>query len=218
MPLSYPSYQALKLADQMLEAIADQVPGYQGRLGAYWYWHLKGGILVTFSLDFRVTEQRWDVLRAEAVTPRVGVFSAAEFPFGMYGTLNESPPFIHDLDGDAEWSNRLYFQMGHLIEDAALWMQTLLATALDPQVGTPSSFPDLTSLEQHLVAYAVDELNGRFTLTALHEIFGDEISYGALSSLARTWETLGLLTAHPRRVTIALRALVEQAAQWNDNA
>lgn len=210
IPLFYPSYQALHLADQILEAIAEYVPGYQGRLGAYWYWRLNGGILVTFRLGFRVTEQRWDVLRAEAVTPKVGHFSAAEFPFGMYGTLRESPPFIHDLDGEAEWSNRLYFQMGHLVEDASLWMEALLASVLDPQIRTPASFPALTPLERDLVNHALQELGGSFVLKRLHETFGEEISYRALSRLARTWEEIGLLTSHPRRVTIALRALVEQ--------
>lgn len=210
MTLVYPSYQALQLADQILNAAGEHVPGYQGRLGAYWYWRLNGGILVTFRLGFTVTEQRWDVLRAEAVTPNVGLFSAAEFPFRLYGTLRESPPFIHDLDGQAEWSNRLYFQMGDLIEDASLWMEALLGAVLDPQIRTPSSFPALTSLQRDLVTYALDELEGSFVIKALHTAFEDRISYRALARLARSWEDAGLLTEHPRRVTIALRALVDQ--------
>ena len=206
----YPSYQALRLADRIVDAMADMVPGYQGRLGIRWYWRLHGGIMVTFELRFRVTEQRWDVLHAEAVTPRVGLFSAADFPFIMYGTLQESPPFIHDLDGSAEWSNRLYFQMGHLIDDACRWMEALLATVLDPQVSPPSSFPALTELERRIVGYAIEELQSRFTLKALHEAFGEAISYAALASLARAWEAAGLLTVHPRRVTVALRALAAE--------
>jgi hypothetical protein len=213
---SYPSYQALRLADRTLESIADQVPGYRGRLGANWYWNLHGGIVVTFGLDFTVTEQRWDVLRAEAVTPRVGMFSAADFPFGAYGTLADSPPFIHDLDGVAEWSNRLYFQMGYLIEDAVLWLQTLVAAVLDPQVHPPASFPALTALERELVTHALTELNGHFRLRALHETFKGRISYRAISNLATLWETTGLLTEQPRRVTIALRALVDQTAGTAD--
>lgn len=209
--LIYPSYQALQLADQILNAMAEHVPGYQGRLGAYWYWRLQGGIMVTFKLAHRVTEQRWDVLRAEAVTPQVGLFSAAEFPFATYGTLRESPPFIHDLEGNAEWSNRLYFQMGHLIDDACRWMETLLATVLDPQIRPPSAFPALTPLEAELVTHALQELEGHFTIKALHEAFEDEISYRALSRLAQAWSDIGLLTDRPRRVTIALRALVEQS-------
>jgi hypothetical protein len=209
--INFPSYQALSLADQIVDTIAEKVPGYQGRLGARWYWRLSGGILVTFELRYRITEQRWDVLHAEAVTPRVGLFSAADFPFIMYGTLQESPPFIHDLDGSAEWSNRLYFQMGHLIDDASQWMEVLLATALDPQVSPPSSFPSLTALERRMVAYAIEELQSRFTLTALHAAFGDVISYGALAGLARAWEAAGLLTGNPRRVTVALRALAAEA-------
>lgn len=211
IPLYYPSYQALQLADQMLEAMAEHVPGYQGRLGAYWYWRLQGGILVTFKLGCRITEQRWDVLRAEAVTPQVGMFSAAEFPFAMYGTLRESPPFIHDLEGDAEWSNRLYFQMGHLIDDTCRWLEVLLAAVLDPQVRTPSSFPALTPLERELVIYAVEQLDGHFVIKSLHEAFEDDLSYRAISRLAQAWTDIGLLTDRPRRVTIALRALVEQS-------
>jgi hypothetical protein len=209
----YPSYQALRLADRILESIADQVPGYRGRLGAYWYWNLHGGIVVTWQLDYTITEQRWDVLHAEAVTPKIGMFSAGEFPFGIYGTLADSPPFIHDLDGSAEWSNRLYFQMGDLIEDAVLWMNTLVAAILDPQVHPPASFPVLTSLERELVAHSMSELNGHFRLRALHEAFKGRISYRAICNLAGLWETTGLLTEQPRRVTIALRALVEQAGR-----
>ncbi len=211
----FPSYQALRLADQIVEAIAVRVPGYQGRLGVRWYWRLNGGILTTFELDFRVTEQRWDVLHGQAVTPKIGLFSAADFPFGMYGTLLESPPFIHDLDGSAEWSNRLYFQMGHLIDDAGLWLETLVATVLDPQISSPSSFPALTEDECDIVAYAIDKLQGHFTVRALHDAFGDHFSYHSLAALARAWEEVGLLTSRPRRVTIALRALVEQARPIN---
>ncbi len=212
----YPSYQALRLADRALESVADQVPGYRGRLGAYWYWNLHGGIIVTCRLDFTVTEQRWDVLRAEAVTPSVGMFSAAEFPFGIYGTLADSPPFIHDLDGIAEWSNRLYFQMNYLIEDVVLWMNTLVAAILDPQIHPPASFPMLTALERELVAHSMNELNGHFRLRALHEAFKGRISYRAICNLAKLWETTGLLTEQPRRVTMALQALVDQASRTAD--
>ena len=143
----------------------------------------------------------------KAVTPGVGHFSAADFPFGVYGTLVESPAFIHDLDGEAEWSNRLYFQMGHLIEDASVWMEALLASVLAPQVRPPTSFPALTRLERELVSYAVEHLNGNFTVRALHQAFGPAISHRALTKLAQTWEAVGLLTEHPRKVTVALRAL-----------
>ncbi|MBN1248247.1 MAG: hypothetical protein JXC32_11355 [Anaerolineae bacterium] len=211
MTLTYPSFQALRLGDQIVEAVAARVSGCQDRLGSRWYWRLNGGILVTFELAYRITEQRWDVLRGEAVTPRVGLFSAADFPFGIYGTLVESPPFIHDLDGSAEWSNRLYFQMGHLIDDVCRWIETLLATALDPAISPPAAFPALTEVERALVTYAFDRLQGRFALRPLRDAFGDSISYRALASLARRWEEAGLLTARPRRVTIALRALVESA-------
>jgi hypothetical protein len=116
-PLFYPSFQALRLADVIFEEIARRVPGYVGRLGAAWYWRLAGGTLVTFWLDYTVTEERWDVIRAQASNGRAGVFNRADFPFAAYGTLLTSPPYIHDLQGLAEWSNRLYFNMGHLIAE-----------------------------------------------------------------------------------------------------
>lgn len=61
--LFYPSFQALRLADVIFEEIARRVPGYAGRLGAAWYWHLAGGIVIRFWLDYTVTEERWDVIR-----------------------------------------------------------------------------------------------------------------------------------------------------------
>jgi len=203
----YPSYQTLRLADQILEAIAAKIPGYQGCIGSRWYWRLTGGILVTFEVDFTITEQRWDVLRAEAVTPTVGLFNAADFPFAAYGTLTDSPPFIHDLDGEAAWSNRISFQMGRLIQDAILWMEMLSAAIIDPQVRPPSSFPELNALEREIIAYAIAELNGYFTLGKLYAAFGERVSQRVLSRLGQYWEDLGLLTESPRRVTVALRAL-----------
>ena len=208
----YPSYQSLRLADQIFDSITDRIPGFQGRIGTRWYWRLTGGILVTFWLDYTITEQRWDTLRAEAVTPSVGRFNAADFPFTAYGTLVDSPPFIHDLEGEAEWSNRLYFQMGQLIEDAILWMEMLSAAIIDPQVRPPASFPELNTLEHELIAYALDELNGYFTLSKLRQAFKDRISYRVLSRLAQYWEDIGLLTESPRRVTVALRALADMQA------
>jgi hypothetical protein len=101
--------------------------------------------------------------------------------------------------------------MGHLIEDAVIWMEALLAAVLDPQVRPPSSFPALTPLEYELVDYAINELEGQFIVKRLHEAFEARTSYRALARLARNWEEAGLLTETPRRVTIALRALAEQA-------
>ncbi|HOS80310.1 MAG TPA: hypothetical protein PLQ85_05170 [Anaerolineae bacterium] len=208
----YPSYQALALMDQLMEAIGKRVPGYQGRVGACWYWRLPGGILVTFALNYSVTEQRWDILEAEAATPRAGIFNAASFPFAAYGTLVTSPPFIHDLDGEAEWANRLYFQTGYLIEDAIRWLSVLTAAILDPQVQPPASFPQLTALECELVRHALNALNGHFQIKALHAAFGDRISQRELSRLAQRWEDAQLLTEAPRRVTVALRVLAETYA------
>jgi hypothetical protein len=208
--LFYPSFDALRLADKMADAIGEQTPGYQGRVGAAWFWRLPAGILVVAHLDHTVTEERWDVLRAEASTPRAGIFSRADFPFAAYATSATSPPFIHDLKGMAEWSNRLYFQMGHLIEDAVHWLGMLHAVAISPQVSTPAAYPALSSLERRLVRHAMDELEGAFNLRALHETFGDEISRARLRRLAQEWEAKELLTARPRRVTYALRVLAEE--------
>lgn len=209
MPLFYPSFDALRLADKILDTIGDQTPGYEGRVGTAWYWRLPAGILVIIRLDYTATEERWDVLRAEATTPRAGAFSRANFPFAAYTTSATSPPFIHDMQGVAEWSNRLYFQMGHLIEDAAQWLNMLHAVAICPQISPPASFPALSKLERQLVQYAMEELDGRFTLKYLHQAFGDEISRGRLSALAQAWEAQQLLTKRPRRVTYALQVLAE---------
>jgi len=203
----YPSFQALELADKIFTELGERVFGYQGRIGTAWYWRLPGGILVTFILEYTTTEQRWDTIRAEAASPNVGIFNGAVFPFATYGTVTTSPPFIHDLDGEAEWSNRLYFQMGYLIEDATLWLEMLRASIIDPQIRPPAAFPALSPLERQLVSHAVQELGGFFRLEELYEAFEGELSRRELSRLARSWEQLGLLSERPRRVTVALRAL-----------
>ncbi|MDF1513041.1 MAG: hypothetical protein P1S60_04455 [Anaerolineae bacterium] len=208
----YPSHSALRLADQIVDRIGERVPGYQGRIGVHWYWRLRGGILVTLSLDFSVTHQRWDTFKAQAVTANVGYFNGAEFPFAQYGTLNDSPPFIHDLEGIGEWSNRLYFQIGHMMDDIVLWLETLLAAVLDPQIRPPTAFPALTTLECDMVKYAIESLNGQFTISTLHRTFGDRISKRNISRIAQRWEDIGLLTENPRRVTIALQALVKHSS------
>jgi hypothetical protein len=208
-PLFYPSFQALHLADRIFEEIAKHVPGYTGRLGASWHWRLAGGTLVTFRLDNTVTEERWDTIRAEATNPRAGLFNSADFPFAAYATSATSPPYIHDLQGMAEWANRLYFNMGHLIGEAVQWLQMLSAAAIAPHVAMPAAFPQLDQLEKDMVRYALEHLDGRFSLHQLREAFGDRISRRRLSQVAQEWERLELLTSRPRRVTYALRALVE---------
>jgi hypothetical protein len=157
-----------------------------------------------------VTEERWDVLHAEASTPRAGIFSAADFPFKVYGTSATSPPFIHDLQGVAEWSNRLYFQMGRLVEEAVHWLGMLHAVAISPQISPPAAFPALSPLERRLVQHALDELGGAFNVRELHQAFGQEISRTRLRRLAQAWEARELLTGRPRRVTYALRLLAEE--------
>lgn len=209
-PLFYPSFQTLRLADVLFDEIAQRVAGYVGRLGTAWYWRLAGGTVVTFWLDYTITEERWDVIRAHASNGRAGIFNRADFPFVAYGTLLTSPPYIHDLQGMAEWANRLYFNMGHLIAEAAQWLQMLQAAMIAPQVSPPASFPYLNPLERELVRYALEQLGGRFDLVRLREAFRDRVSLRRLQRLAQEWESLGLLTPRPRRVTYALRALIAE--------
>lgn len=212
MPLLYPSRSALRLADDMLDEIGRRTAGYEGRIGIAWYWRIPGGILVSASLDHTVTEERWDTLRALASTPRAGIFCTADFAFSSYGTSTTSSPFIHDLQGVAEWANRLYFQMGHLIDAVSHWLGLLNAIAISPQISPPASFPSLSPLERRLVRYALEELDGFFTIKTLHKAFRNEISRYRLSGLAQAWEANALLTQRPRRVTYALQALALEHA------
>lgn len=210
MPLFYPSFSALHIADQIFDEIGKRTPGYEGRVGAVWYWRLPAGILAAAWMDNTVTEERWDVIRAQASTPRAGIFSTADFPFAAYGTSASSPPFIHDLQGEAEWSNRLYFQMGYMIEDIVHWLGILHTIAISPQISPPAALPALSPLERRLVKHAVEEMEGHFTISKLHKAFQGEISHSRLSALAQAWEANELLTKHPRRVTYALRLLAEE--------
>ncbi|MBN1135367.1 MAG: hypothetical protein JXM73_02220 [Anaerolineae bacterium] len=209
MALYYPSFDAIRLAEKLFDEIGKRTPGYEGRVGTSWYWRLPGGILVVTHLDYTVTPERWDVIRAQASTPKAGIFSTADFPFVSYSTSATSPAFIHDMQGKAEWSNRLYFQMGHLINDATHWLGMLHAVAISPQVSPPASFPALSPLERKLVQYAMAELEGCFTIQDLHQAFSDEISRARLSALSQAWENSELLTKRPRRVTYALQLLAE---------
>lgn len=216
MPLYYPSFDALRLADRMIDEIGKRTANYyRGRVGTAWYWHLPGGIIVTARLDFTVTEERWDVLRAQASTARAGIFASADFPFAAYATSATSPPFIHDLQGVAEWSNRLYFQMGRLISDMVRWLGLLEAIAISPQLSPAASYPQLAPLERRIVQYAIERLGGYFKLEPIYKAFRPEISRARLSRLAKTWESDGLLTEPPRRVTYALQALAEEYAMFS---
>ncbi|TET50470.1 MAG: hypothetical protein E3J64_08180 [Anaerolineales bacterium] len=209
MPLFYPSFDALRVADAVLDEIGKQTAGYQGRIGSAWFWRLPAGILASAWLDSTVTAERWDVLRAEASTPLAGIFSRADFPFAAYATSATSPPFIHDLQGVAEWSNRLYFQMGQLIDQAVRWLAMLHAAAISPSISPPAAFAALNPMERRLVEFSLEKLGGGFEIKALHEAFSADISQSRLRRLAQAWEARGLLTSVPRRVTYALRVLVE---------
>jgi hypothetical protein len=76
----------------------------------------------------------------------------------------------------------------------------------------PPSPHVLDELEADLVRYALDELDGAFTIGRLYEAFGDRVSKHSLTRLAQRWERRAWLTepAHatdPRRVTPELEAL-----------
>jgi hypothetical protein len=214
MPLNYPSFDALRLADSVINEIGKQTAGYQGRIGSAWYWRLPAGILASAWLDSTVTPERWDVLRAQASTPLAGIFSRADFPFAAYATSATSPPFIHDLQGVAEWSNRLYFQLGSLIDQAVRWLAMLHAAAISPQISPPAGFATLSPLERRLVHHSLEKLGGSFEIKSLHEAFSSHISAARLRALAQAWQARGLLTEdRPRRVTYALRVLIEDEDQ-----
>jgi S-DNA-T family DNA segregation ATPase FtsK/SpoIIIE len=70
--------------------------------------------------------------------------------------------------------------------------------------------PQLSPLERRLVAYALDELDGRFPIGRLYKAFKGKISHRQLVKLGQRWEGRGWLTAppsvvEPRRATDALR-------------
>jgi len=70
----------------------------------------------------------------------------------------------------------------------------------------------LDDLEAEMVEYAVQELNGAFTISRLYEAFRGGISKRRLEALARTWERRGWLTppkdaVTPRHVTPRLLQL-----------
>ncbi len=195
MGLVYPSFQALRLADQIIEAVAGKVSGYQGRLELLRYWRLNGGILFTFELAYRVTQQRWDVLHGEAVTPRVGIFSAG-LPAGI--TVRSSSLLLHPRPGRQRGMVKPpLLPDGTPHRRCVWWLETLLATALDPQVNPPAAFPALTEVERILVLYAVNKLPGQVHAYGLHSAFRDTVSYSALAGIARRWGRPSLLTGRP---------------------
>lgn len=71
---------------------------------------------------------------------------------------------------------------------------------------TPGSAAALSEIERDLVRYAVEHLDGAFTIGRLAEMFQGQISKRQLTKLAQVWEQRGWLTqqvdaASPRRVT-----------------
>ena len=91
------------------------------------------------------------------------------------------------------------------------WRKVQAAYVPDEAVGewvtvTPSAGPVLSDVERALVAYAVEELNGAFTVGRLYEAHVDDISKRKLTELARVWQHRGWLSkpmsvTDPRYVT-----------------
>jgi hypothetical protein len=80
-------------------------------------------------------------------------------------------------------------------------------------VGQQSSEPILGETEAALVRYALQELDGAFTIGRLYDAHAGEISKHALTKLGQRWERRGWLTTPEhatasRRVTPTLKALV----------
>jgi hypothetical protein len=78
--------------------------------------------------------------------------------------------------------------------------------------------PALGEIERRLVRYAVEELDGAFTINALADAFKGQVSKRALTALAQRWESRGWLTtpahaADPRRVTDDLLSLCPTLAR-----
>jgi hypothetical protein len=66
---------------------------------------------------------------------------------------------------------------------------------LEALLGLSEAEPDpvLPALHVDLVRYAIEELGGFFTITALYDRFGDEVSKYRIEKLAKSWERRGWL-------------------------
>lgn len=81
----------------------------------------------------------------------------------------------------------------------------------------------LSETEAALVRYAIDELDGAFTVNRLYDALGDDISRRQIVKLSKDWEARGWLTppqrddsGHPigRQVTPALATLANAPLPW----
>jgi hypothetical protein len=93
-------------------------------------------------------------------------------------------------------------------------VQTLHVELPDVAHVAPPPRPALEEIERRLVRYAVEELDGAFTINALADAFAGDISRRQLLKLGKQWESRGWLTtpAHasdPRRVTDELLCLAQ---------
>ncbi|MBN1139297.1 MAG: DNA translocase FtsK [Anaerolineae bacterium] len=110
---------------------------------------------------------------------------------------------------------------GYFVRDEWVAMLTnrLRGYRLDPQMDATVSpaatpvdephQPQLTDLQRRLVQYAIEELDGAFSIGRLFKAFRNEISKPDLSALAQTWERHDWLSAPayqgaPRLLTPAL--------------
>lgn len=141
----------------------------------------------------------------------LGVSGAESLPRTVRGRM------MARLDAD------LVELQGYFVRDEWVAMLTnqLRGYRLDPKMGATASpaapvdephQPPLTDLQRRLVQYAVEELDGAFSIGRLFEAFRDEISKPDLSALAQAWEQRGWLSVPayqgaPRLVMPALSEL-----------
>jgi len=95
------------------------------------------------------------------------------------------------------------------------WRKVQAAYVPDDQVGewvtvAPNGTPVLSDIERALVAYAIEELGGAFTINALATAFQGEVSRRQLLKLGKRWELRDWLTS-PDDVTEARRVTPELA-------
>jgi DNA segregation ATPase FtsK/SpoIIIE-like protein len=99
-------------------------------------------------------------------------------------------------------------------EVQGFWVAKEQVLALHEQGSETGTVSLLTDLEREMVRYAVEELNGAFSVTALFDQFRGQIGKEQLITLAQSWELRGWLTemkqrSQSRRVTRSLLAVIE---------
>lgn len=202
----FPSQQAFELAEEVFADVARMADGYQGRMGTIWYWSLPEQVLAGFSLGYTASPERWDIIRGEAATMVAGVYARVDFPFLAYARNPKSPPYLRDLNGEAQWMHEMFFDLGAMLGEMAGWLRMLGARPLATLAELET--PELTDLQARLVRHALEHLAGAFVLKDLHRAFKAEISMSRLSALAQAWEEKAWLSPAPRKVLAPLQRAI----------